>query len=226
MGSYFSDANDSKNKTYFLNHNIISHLKYKFYVHRRKYPLILEDYFGMDMRYKLLSKAIGNLFVNFFWFRLQFDARNLIIEGDSEILIDSFLKTDEIRVDDIIEINSGHRPIHMAVLFDDDLLIDYLIQNEAHLMARDYNGYTPLLKAAALGRLSIVKKLVEAGVPPNHKDPWGVTPLDKAMLYNHVDVIEYLNNLEKDKNRERVEYWKTKKLNEKFRLTVWYMKQF
>ena len=114
----------------------------------------------------------------------------------------------------------------MAVLLDDELLIDYLIQNEAHLMARDYNGYTPLLKAAALGRLNIIKKLVDAGVPPNHKDPWGVTPLDKAMLYNHVDVIEYLNSLEKDKNREMVEYWKTKKLNEKFRLTVWYMKQF
>ena len=47
-------------------------------------------------------------------------------------------------------------------------------------MARDFNGYTPLLKAAALGRLNMIKKLVYAGVPINHKDPWGNTPLDKV----------------------------------------------
>jgi ankyrin repeat protein len=84
---------------------------------------------------------------------------------------------------------SGNRIIHQAVIMDDEFLIDYLINNDgnlysylAHLMARDYNGYTPLLKAAALGRLNIVKKLIYAGVPINHKDPWGNTPLDKVEL--------------------------------------------
>jgi ankyrin repeat protein len=41
-------------------------------------------------------------------------------------------------------------------------------------MVRDANGYTPLLKAASLGRLTMVKKLVEEKhVDPRHIDPYG-----------------------------------------------------
>ena len=59
-----------------------------------------------------------------------------------------------------------------------------LLSNGANPMVRDQNGYTPLLKAAALGRLEMVKKLVEeCGVDPRHIDPFGVTPREKAALY-------------------------------------------
>jgi len=50
-------------------------------------------------------------------------------------------------------------------------------------MVRDQNGYTPLLKAAALGREKMVKVLVEEGVDPRHIDPFGNTPREKAELY-------------------------------------------
>ena len=65
-------------------------------------------------------------------------------------------------------------------------------------MVRDRLGYTPLLKAAALGRTRMVKKLIDLGVDPRHTDPYGVTPREKAELYSHVDLVRYLNQAEED----------------------------
>ena len=65
-------------------------------------------------------------------------------------------------------------------------------------MVRDANGYTPLLKAAALGRLEMVKVLVEQGeVDPRHVDPYGNTPRMKAQLHMRDEVVEYLNEVER-----------------------------
>ena len=50
-------------------------------------------------------------------------------------------------------------------------------------MVRDANGYTPMLKAAALGRLDMIKRMVEKGVDPRHIDPYGNRPSDKAKLF-------------------------------------------
>jgi len=59
-------------------------------------------------------------------------------------------------------------------------------------MVRDANGYTPLLKAAALGRTEMVKKLVESGVDPRHIDRYGNTSRDKASLYSRYEIQKYL----------------------------------
>jgi ankyrin repeat protein len=65
-------------------------------------------------------------------------------------------------------------------------------------MIRDRLGYTPMLKAAALGRTRMVKKLIELGVDPRHTDPYGVTPREKAELYSHADLVRYLSQAEED----------------------------
>ncbi len=59
-------------------------------------------------------------------------------------------------VDEVIDLSSGQRIIHLAVIFDDEHLLNFVIKNNGNLMARDYNGYTPLLKAASLGRYKMV----------------------------------------------------------------------
>ena len=65
-------------------------------------------------------------------------------------------------------------------------------------MVRDANGYTPLLKAAALCRRDMVRYLVEKkGVDPRHTDPYGNTPREKAQLYLCDDLAEYLQKMEK-----------------------------
>jgi len=63
-------------------------------------------------------------------------------------------------------------------------------------MVRDMNGYTPLLKAAALGRIDMVKRLVENGVDPRHIDRYGNTARDKALLYGRYEIQKYLQEME------------------------------
>ena len=64
-------------------------------------------------------------------------------------------------------------------------------------MVRDANGYTPLLKAAALNRMEMVKHLIEEGkVDPRHVDPFGVSPREKAELYQFPEMIDYLAKME------------------------------
>jgi hypothetical protein len=225
-GGKSAEKTENEKKKHMLNDSLYSHLKYNYYIYTRKYPVILEDYLGWNLRYSLTLKSVGNILLPVYWFRIQYEAKNRIIEGESDILIENFFKLDKLRVDDVLEMASGQRAVHFAVLFDDDELMDYLIKNDAHLMARDWNGYTALLKASALGRLGLVKKLVEAGVPPFHKDPWGVNALDKAQLFNQREVVEYLNNIDKNVNKEKIEMWKKKSLSEKYDLTPWFMKQF
>ena len=69
----------------------------------------------------------------------------------------------------------------------EDLFL-FLLQQGANPMCRDQNGYTALLKAAALGRMGMVRALVEAGVDPRHIDPFGNTPREKAELYAHSEI--------------------------------------
>jgi hypothetical protein len=211
-------------KKHFLKNSLYCHFRYHLRIFLYKFPLFYEDYLGLNMRYALVRKSYHRYLNDVSWFTFQLDLLNLIIERNTQEFI-SMLEMDEVRVDDILDILSGHRPSHLATLFDDMPLIDYLIKNDAHLMARDWNGYTPLLKAAALGRLEIVKRLIEAGVPPQHRDPWGKTPLDKAKLYGQKEVVNYLSSLDQDYNREKIDVWKNKKMKEKYALTPWYMRQ-
>lgn len=82
--------------------------------------------------------------------------------------------------------------LHDAIMMNREELFEFLINQKANLMVRDQNGYTPLLKAASLGRIDMVKRLIEEGVDPRHIDPYGNTPRDKAKLYNRYEVCEYL----------------------------------
>lgn len=224
--SYWPFSKKESEKKHFLNNSLYCHYKYKMFVHRRKFATLFEDYLGLNMRHFLMKKARGFFYYNFWWFAQQIDAKNMITERNSDDLVETFYKFDKLRVDDILDIMPGHRAIHVATLFDDLYLIDYLIKNDAHLMARDWNGYTALLKAASLGRLEICKKLIEAGVPPQHRDPWGNTSLDKAKLFNQLDVIEYLTGLDENINKDKIEMWKKKEMKEKFSIGIWYMRQF
>ena len=54
------------------------------------------------------------------------------------------------------------------------------------------------MKAAALGKTKIVHKLVEEYlVDPRHIDPFGNTAREKAELYNHTALAQYLLQMER-----------------------------
>ena len=94
-----------------------------------------------------------------------------------------------------------HALIHDAVIMNREELFDFLLSQGANLMVRDANGYTPLLKAASLGRNEMVKKMIDKGVDPRHKDPYGNTARDKAALYNKYELQRYLGEMESKANR-------------------------
>lgn len=101
-----------------------------------------------------------------------------------------------LEIDDPIDSYALHTMLHDAVIMNREDLFEILLSQGANLMVRDMNGYTPLLKAAALGRTHMVKKLIEKGVDPRHMDPYGNTARDKARLFNKYELQKYLAEME------------------------------
>ena len=102
-----------------------------------------------------------------------------------------------IKIDDPIDRYSKHTMLHDSIIMSREQVFYFLLQQGANPMVRDTNGYTPLLKAAALCKSDFVKYLVEKkGVDPRHTDPFGNTPREKAELYLCQDVADYLAKME------------------------------
>ena len=76
---------------------------------------------------------------------------------------------------------SGATPLHLAVLFDQRAMVEFLIDSGASINApaKDEYGGAPLHWAAVLGRVEIARRLVDAGADVNVMDKQG-TPLDST----------------------------------------------
>jgi ankyrin repeat protein len=62
----------------------------------------------------------------------------------------------------------------------------------ADINATDAYGYTPLMNAAMLGRVDIVKALIDAGADIQKKGQFGYTALHAAAQNGHLDVVQAL----------------------------------
>ena len=62
----------------------------------------------------------------------------------------------------------------------------------ADIDAPDAYGYTPLMNAAMLGRLDVVKALIESGADIQTKGQFGYTALHAAAQGGHLDVVQAL----------------------------------
>ncbi|TNV71879.1 hypothetical protein FGO68_gene13677 [Halteria grandinella] len=139
------------------------------------------------MSYYIATQIPNNL--------ITFPERKLVKNGETDEL-KKLIFRGQIYIDDPIDSFAKHTLLHDAIVMNRDELFDFLLAQGANLMVRDANGYTPLLKAASIGRAEMVKKLVEKGVDPRHTDPFGNTPKDKANLYNRYEVVKYLQEAE------------------------------
>ena len=154
-----------------------------------RFPHLLEDYFGFDQR---IQKAIRTP-TSIFGHKLRRLTRDNMLDDIKRKVMAGI-----IMIDEPLDPWSRHTFLHDAVIMNRTELFDFLLVQGANPMVRDTNGYTPLLKAAALGRMEMVKALVEVcGVDPRHVDPYGVTPREKALLYLRHDVAEYLQEMER-----------------------------
>ena len=80
---------------------------------------------------------------------------------------------------------------------------------EPNIEARDQNGFTPLMKAASIGRFKMVKAMVEAGADPRLTDPLGKNAVDQARFHNNLTTLYYLEKVlqeEKDGKRKFVDF--------------------
>ena len=145
---------------------------------RMRLPYFLEEKFGLNMQYYILSNTPNHLFPE--------KLRHAIKENDLDD-VKNMVFTGAQRLDDPVDIYTFHTMVHEAVTLDREELFEFLVSQGANLDMRDQNGYTPLLKAASIGRTEFCKKLIEKGVDPKQVDPYGNTPLDKAKLYNHIE---------------------------------------
>ncbi|CAD8043709.1 unnamed protein product [Paramecium primaurelia] len=55
-----------------------------------------------------------------------------------------------------------------------------------------YEGISSVHLAASLGRLKMLQDLKLYGAQFDAKDELGMTPLDRAILYNHSEIIDFL----------------------------------
>ncbi|TNF65785.1 MAG: ankyrin repeat domain-containing protein [Gammaproteobacteria bacterium] len=89
----------------------------------------------------------------------------------------------------------GLAPIHIAAKNGHKETLKILLQNGAHLYAKDNQGKTVfdyLLDAVFNDHAKVVELLLESGVDPNQRDKHGDTPLHYAASSGHIDIIELL----------------------------------
>ncbi len=207
-------------KKQYVGNSLFNHIRYKIWLWNKFYPLLFYRLgFQVDDFIIYNSSAI-TAFDSSSYLASFTNLKIELSEGKTKSFIDKIEKN-ELGVDELIDPFSGQRLIHYAIIFNEISLVDYLIQKDCNLMVRDYLGYTPLFKAASLGRSEIFKILIDSGVPLNHYDRKGKTPKSKAELFNQDDIISYIISLNNDKiNNEKTEYWLSKPLNEKYKTST------
>ena len=122
---------------------------------------MIEDNFGVNLNYYTAQNVPGDL-------QIETEERKLVKANDVAEL-KRLVFAGLLEIDEPLDIYSKHTMLHDAVVFNQQELFNFLIQQGANPMVRDANGQTPLLKAAALGRTQMVQTLVsKAKADPRH----------------------------------------------------------
>lgn len=88
---------------------------------------------------------------------------------------------------------AGQRPLHVAAKMNCLSTVEYLLEKEAEVQAKDKDpGYTPLHLAAVHGHLEIVDALVQKQAQVDTTDNLGITALHSASAGGHAPVVKFL----------------------------------
>jgi len=137
-----------------------------------------DGYKGYDGRTSLMAASRkGNL-----------DIVKMLVEAGASL---------ELRTED------GSTPLHNAVASGQVDVVKLLLLSGADSNAQTIDKVTPLILACYHGYLSIVKELLKFSASVTMEDEWG-TPLDTAKRKGHIDLVHYLENLNKNKNKSLV----------------------
>ncbi len=73
-------------------------------------------------------------------------------------------------------------PLHVAVRFNHEDVVRWLVANDADVNVEAYNKFTPLYMAHMSANPKIYKLLLEAGADPNHENVTGKSPLQTVVV--------------------------------------------
>ncbi|XP_017761435.1 PREDICTED: putative ankyrin repeat protein RF_0381 [Eufriesea mexicana] len=77
----------------------------------------------------------------------------------------------------------------------DTQILDFLFQNKADVNTTDFIGLrTPLHIAAMTGNLELATYLIEKGADLNRKNRAGQTPMDVALMYRNLKIVQLIEN--------------------------------
>jgi ankyrin repeat protein len=121
--------------------------------------------------------------------------------------------------------NQGMTPLHLAAQGGQREVVEFLLSKDADLNAKNNDGRTPIEVAmsqrgndvvklliekgadiptihlaAFVGSLEKLRSFIKAGTDINSKDENGQTPLLRALMGRHIDVVEFLIDNEADIN--------------------------
>ena len=97
---------------------------------------------------------------------------------------------------------SQYTPLHYACLFDNEEIVDLLLNSGAEINIRDMYGNTPLIDVADLGNIKYAKKLLKKGADVNAQNDWGQTALWMAAGNYDSDMIKLLMDYGADPHLE------------------------
>ncbi|XP_075242626.1 ankyrin repeat domain-containing protein 66-like [Convolutriloba macropyga] len=87
----------------------------------------------------------------------------------------------------------GYRhALHWAAQKGFSECIRLLVEFGAWPYAKDYRGWTAGHYAAEAGKLPVCRTLMAVKCPLDHKDKWGMTPYDVALVYGHKECAAFL----------------------------------
>lgn len=85
-----------------------------------------------------------------------------------------------------------YTPLHYACRNGNKTIVDFLIQHQAAVNAKDSNNTTPLMYAGLNGHFDVVELLLIYGADVNNENLRQQTPLHWAVLGNHLPVVKEL----------------------------------
>lgn len=84
--------------------------------------------------------------------------------------------------------------LHLAVLDQNPVMVDYFLFREAFVNIRNKKGVTPLMMALQLASDDICKKLLAHGALPNFADLNGHTSVYYAVIFGKYERVEMIVN--------------------------------
>jgi ankyrin repeat protein len=110
------------------------------------------------------------------------------VKGRMETVI--FLLANGVPIDS--ENQYGETPLHKAVIWQKNLIVDKLLALKASVNKVDHRGVTPLLQACRKTQFPVAQKLIEHKAYVNHQSLNGKTALKEAITCKNLNLVELL----------------------------------